>query len=67
MGFIGYFNERVKTLSIFDLKLVQGAMMCFTIIIVNVFPQILNIDIWWFVALFVLFIARPFYIFFIRK
>ena len=67
MGLYRYFDERAKTLGIVDLKLVQGGMIFFTLIIVKVFPRIMNIDIWWFVALFVLFIARPIYVFFFKK
>ena len=67
MGLYRYFDERAKTLGIVDLKLVQLGMIFFTLIIVSLFPQILNVDIGWFIALFVLCIIRPFYSFFFRK
>jgi hypothetical protein len=67
MGLFGYFDKRARTLGIIDLKLVQAAMIFFTLIIAKLFPRILNIDIWWFVVLFVLCIIRPFYAFFLRK
>ena len=67
MGLYRYFNERAKTLGIVDLKLVQSGMIFFTLIIVKMIPQIMNIDIGWFIALFVLCIARPFYAFFFKK
>lgn len=67
MGLYKYFDERAKMLGIVDLKLVQGGMIFFTLIIVSLFPQILNIDIGWFIALFVLCIVRPLYVFFLKK
>ncbi len=64
---IKYFNSRVKMLNIFDLKLLQATVMFLAIIIVKLIPRILEIDIWWFVALLVLCLIKPFYVFFFRK
>ncbi|MCK4338807.1 MAG: hypothetical protein KAW87_02305 [Candidatus Cloacimonetes bacterium] len=67
MGLIKNMNERVRKLTIFDIKLVQGAAMFIMLIIVKLIPQIMNISIWWFVALAILCGIRPVYVFFIKK
>ena len=67
MKSVDYFNSRVRKMTIFDVKLVQGAAIFFALVIVKIFPTILNINIWWFVVLAVLFAIRPVWVFFIRK
>ena len=67
MGLIKNMNERVRKLTIFDIKLVQGAAMFVMLIIVKLIPQIMNISIWWFVALAILCGIRPVYVFCIKK
>ena len=67
MKSVDYFNSRVRKMTIFDVKLVQGAAIFFALFIVKIFPSILNINIWWFVALAVLFAIKPVWVFFIKK
>lgn len=67
MRFLENMNKRVKKLSILDVKLVQGAAIFAALIIVKLFPQIMNINIWWFVVLLVLCVIKPFYVFYIKK
>lgn len=67
MGIFENMNERVKKLTIFDIKLVQGCAMFVVLIIVKLIPQIMNINIWWFVVLLVMCAIRPMYVFFIKK
>lgn len=59
-------NERVKRFSIFDLKLVQSTAIFFALIVVKLIPRIMEINIWWFVALLVICAIKPFYVFFIK-
>jgi hypothetical protein len=67
MGIIEFFNERVKHLNIFDIKLVQGAAMCVMLIVVKIFPDIMKLSVGWF-ALFALLLAlRPVYVFFLKR
>ena len=63
---IQYFNDRVKRLSIFDVKLVQLCAMLVAVIIVKLIPQILTVDMWWLVALLVICAIRPLYVFYSR-
>ena len=62
-----HFNERVKRLNIYDLKLIQGAAMALAFILVKLFPQIMELSLWWFVAFLIFFLIRPFYMFFVKS
>ncbi len=61
ISMIDYWNRKVKKFTIFDVKLVQGAAMAFALIIVKLFPQIMSLSIWWFVAFAVVCALRPVY------
>lgn len=63
---ICYFNDRVKHLTIWDVKLVQGAAMLLAVIIVKLIPPILDVSIWWFAAAAVVIAIRPMWAFFGR-
>ncbi len=67
MRFLENMNDRVKKLSIFDMKLVQISAMLVILIIVKLVPQIMSINIWWFVILLILCAIRPLYIFYVKK
>lgn len=67
MGILETMNSRVKKFSVLDVKLVQGVGIFVAFIIAKLIPQILDINIWWFVALLVLCAIRPMYVFFIKK
>jgi len=60
-------NKRVKKFSILDIKLAQGAAIFGTLIVVKLIPQIMDINIWWFVALLVICMIKSFYVFWIKK
>lgn len=63
MGILEGMNQRVKKLGIVDVKLAQGAAMFIALIIAKLIPQIMNINVWWFVALLVLCAIKPFCVF----
>ena len=67
MKIIDDMNNRVKKLNIFDIKLIQGCAMFAVLIIVKLIPQIMTINIWWFVVLLVLCAIRPLYVFYFKK
>ena len=52
----------MRKVSFFDMILVTWANMFFTPIIVKLFPQIMNVTIWWFAVLFVLCVIISFYV-----
>jgi hypothetical protein len=67
MGLLEDMNQRAKKLGIIDLKLAQGAAMFFALVIAKLIPEIMDLSIWWFVALLVVCAIRPFYVFWIMK
>ncbi len=67
MGLIENINQRAKKLGIIDLNLAQGAAMFFTLTIAKLIPGIMDLSIWWFVALLIICEVRPFYVFWIMK
>lgn len=54
-----FFDERARRLGIVDTKLSQLAAICVMLIIVKLVPQIMNLSIWWFVVLGIIFAVKP--------
>lgn len=67
MGILENMNGRVKKFSYLDVKLAQGAAIFMVLIVAKLIPQIMDINVWWFVALLVICEIKPFYVFFIKK
>ena len=67
MSWIGYWNRKVKQFTIWDLKLAQLWTAMWILIIVKIFPQIIQISVWWFVVIAVLCAPRLFYVLWIKK
>ena len=67
MGIYQNFNERVKRMSIVDIKLGVFGGMFFALLIAKLIPKIMDINIWWFVVLGILFILKPLYVFYSKK
>ena len=57
----------VKKLSFLDLKLIKATTAFGVLIIVKLIPQILSINIWWFVALFLVCMIKPVCTLFIQE
>jgi hypothetical protein len=64
---IDYWDRKVKKLGILELKMAQAATMGFTLIIVKIFPQILALSVWWFIALLVICAVPVHYAFWFKK
>ncbi len=60
-------NARVSKFSILDVKLAQGIGIFVALILAKLVPEIMDINICWFVALLVICAAKPVYVFFIKK
>ena len=56
-------DQRVKRFGLLETKLAQGAAMGFVLIIVKIFPCIMDLSIWWFVAFTVVCAIRPLVVF----
>ena len=60
-------NERVKKLTVIDIKLIKWAVLFATIIIVKLFPKLLEIGYPVLIILMLVCSAIPFYKFWIKK
>ncbi len=67
MGLLEDMTRRVRKLDIIDIKLAQSVAFFLALIIAKLIPDIMDINIWWFVALLVICTIRPFYVFFIKR
>ena len=67
MGIWENMNLRIKKFGIIDEKLAQLAAIFFALIIVKLLPQIMDVNIWWFVALLIITAIKPLYVFYIKK
>ena len=56
---LSFFDDRAKRLGIIDTKLAQAAAIAFALVVVKLFPQIMELSIWWFIGAAVLFAAKP--------
>jgi hypothetical protein len=63
---IAYWNRKVRRMTVVDLKLAQVGSMALILTVAKLVPQIMSLSIWWFVALLILCMARPVYIFWIQ-
>ena len=59
MNFWNSLNVRAKKLNFIDIKLLQIATLCFTVLVIKFAPRIIVISKWWFISIFFLAIARP--------
>lgn len=64
MNVFKFINERTHRFGPFELKLLQLSAIMLALVIVKLLPSIMEINIWWFAGLAVLFALRPLYIFF---
>lgn len=52
-------DERARRLGVLDTKLAQGAAIFFALIVVKLVPEILEVSVWWFVALGIACAIKP--------
>ena len=67
MGLWAGLNTRVKRLSFFDVKLIQVATVCFTVLVIKFVPRIIIIRKEWFIACLLLAALKPVYVFLVKK
>ena len=67
MKIISFFNQRLKSFTIWDIKLAQLAAMFVLIILIRFIPQIITLNIWWYVAGCILAGIRPMYVMFFKE
>ncbi len=64
---VAYWNRMVRKFTIYDVKLAQIWAAAWTLVFVKIFPQIMQISVWWFVLMAVLCAPRLFYVGFVKK
>lgn len=67
MNLLENMNQRIKKFGIFDEKLAQAAAMFLAFMLVKWFPQIMDMNIWWFFTGLVVCAIKPLYVFYIKK
>lgn len=67
MNIVDWLNVRSRKLSMFDWKMAQAAAMCVAVVLVKLFPKVLDVDIMWFVVPALVLYVKPLYVFYLRK
>ncbi len=67
MGFFEDMTRRARKFDIIDIKLAQVTSMFFALIIAKLIPDIMNLNILWFIVLLVLCAIKPVYVFWIKE
>lgn len=67
MQWIAFWNRQVKKFTIFDVKFAQAAAMALALIFAKLFPCILSVSIWWFVAACLICCVRPCYVMLFKR
>ena len=62
VNWIDYWDRKVKQFTIWDLKLAQIWTAAWVLILIKIFPQIMQLSVWWFVAILVLCAPRFIYL-----
>ncbi len=67
MNIIQFFNNRIKRMNIFDLKLAQVAAALVMWIVIKLFPVLAKVDYVWLIIPIMLIAIRLFYVVFAKK
>ena len=67
MGWIERWNDRVRQLTIWDMKLAQIWTAAWILVLVKLVPQIMQLSVWWFVGVIALLTPWVLHVFFLRK
>ena len=67
MKLLDEMDRRIRRFGIIDEKLAQAAAVFLALFIVKLKPEILNVNIWWFVGLGILSAIKPLYVFYFKK
>jgi hypothetical protein len=62
-----FYEEKIKNLTYWDIGLIKWGSMIFGVIMVKLFPQILKINVWWYVLIMMIFMIKPLYVFWFKK
>ena len=60
-------NQHVEKFSFIEIQLAKLVGIFFALVLVKLFPQIMNVNLGWFLVLCILFSVKPFYVFWIKE
>jgi hypothetical protein len=60
-------NQQVEKFSFFEIQFAKLVGIFFTLVLVKLFSQIMEVDLKWFILFCILFAMKPFYVFWIKK
>ena len=66
-SFIDFWNDRVKRMTIWELKLAQTWAALWMLLLVKIFPQLTSLSLWWYIAFIVILAPYLFYVLFHPK
>ena len=62
---IDWMKKKMKKSDIWDIALIKWSTAAFVLFVITIWPAAMNwvhsVNPWWFFALFVIFVVRPFY------
>ena len=67
MKFQSFMNKRVKKMDWVDIAMIKWSCIAFGVLLVILFPVILDVNMYYFVAITVVLAVRPLYNFYLKK
>ena len=68
---VKYFDERMKRIDVWDVVMIKFSVVAFVLFVIAIWPAtmewVLSVNPWAFLVVFVIFVARPFYKFYLKK
>jgi hypothetical protein len=61
MSLKSFFDEKIKKMDWLDIGLIKWSCIFFGVVIAMLIPEITEINVWWFIVLFIVLAIRPFY------
>lgn len=58
---INWINKKTKKMNYLDIGLIKISCIAFGITLTLIIPEIQNINVWWFIAIFVITAIKPIY------
>ena len=68
MKILNFFTAKIRDyFTIWDIKLIQLSAMLILIVLIKIIPQIISLNIWWYVVGAILAAIRPIYVIYFKK
>jgi len=59
MGIIGFFDSKIKYMSVWDIGLIKWSVLAFTLMIAKLWAPILSLDWYWYLIAGIVFVIKP--------